>query len=121
MVSTPCGSLATMSSHWAALSAARTSSSVASGRAARTFSARVWRKSLFVWKTKATWSMSSCGSMSRTSTPPTRTEPESASQKRGISCAQVDFPPPEGPTSASVAPAGTVKLTWSTAGASAPA
>ena len=58
--------------------------------------------------------------MSRTSTPPTSTLPEFASQKRGMSEAHVDLPPPEGPTSASVLPAGISKLTWSTAGTSAP-
>ena len=45
--------------------------------------------------------------MRRTSTPPTKTEPSSASQKRGTSDASVDLPPPDGPTRATVAPAGT--------------
>ncbi len=50
--------------------------------------------------------------MSRTSTPPTSTRPPSTSQKRGTRLAAVVLPPPEGPTSATVAPAGTSKLTW---------
>ena len=120
MVSMPCGSLATISSHWAAERAARTSSSVAVGLEARTLSASVCRNSWLVWNTKATWSISSCGSISRTSTPPTSTRPAETSQKRGIRLAQVDLPPPEGPTSARVLPAGTLKLAWLTAGASAP-
>lgn len=45
---------------------------------------------------------------------------EETSQKRGIRLAQVDLPPPEGPTRARVLPAETLKLTWLTAGASAP-
>ncbi len=120
IVSAPSGILAMMSSHCAAASAASASSRDASGRAARTFSSSVWRKSRFVWNTNATRSMRSCGSMSRTSTPPTRTLPASTSQKRGTSAAVVDLPPPEGPTSATVEPAGTAKLTSESAGASAP-
>ena len=77
-------------------------------------------KSRFAWKTKATRPMRSAGSMSRTSVPPTRTCPESASQKRGTRLAAVVFPPPEGPTSATVAPAGTSKETWSSAGSPLP-
>ncbi len=58
--------------------------------------------------------------MSRTSTPPTSTCPPSASQKRGTRLAAVVLPPPDGPTSATVEPAGTVKLTCDSAGVSAP-
>ena len=97
-----------------------TSSRVASGRAARTFSRTDCEKSRLAWKTKATRPMRSRGSIWRTSMPPTRTRPESTSQKRGTRLAAVVLPPPEGPTSATVAPAGTSKLTWSSAGASAP-
>ena len=97
-VSRPCGSFATMSSHCAARSAASTCSRVASGLAARTFSPSVPLNSRLVWKTNAILSISSCGSASRTSTPPTSTRPAVASQKRGIRLAHVDLPTPDGPT-----------------------
>ena len=116
----PCGSFSTMSSHWAAESAASTSSRVASGRAARTFSKTLCLNRRFAWNTKATRPMRSCGSISRTSTPPSRTVPPLTSQNRGTRLAAVVLPPPEGPTSATVAPAGTSKLTCESAGSSAP-
>ena len=58
--------------------------------------------------------------MSRTSTPPTLTLPESTSQKRGTRLAAVVLPPPEGPTSATVEPAGTSKLMSTSASPEAP-
>ena len=119
-VSSPCGSFATMSSHCAACAAASTSSRVASGRAARMLSSRLCLNSLSFWNTKATRSMSSACGMDRTSTPPPSTRPALASQKRGTSEAAVVLPPPEGPTSATVAPEGTCSTTSSSAGASAP-
>ena len=53
--------------------------------------------------------MSTCGLICRTSTPPTSTTPDAASQKRGIRLAAVVLPPPEGPTSATVCPGSAVK------------
>ena len=53
--------------------------------------------------------------MLRTSTPPTSTRPSHASQKRGTRLAAVVLPPPDGPTNATVDPAGTLKLTWDSA------
>ena len=56
------------------------------------------------WNTKDTVSISSSLAMSRTSAPPMRMLPLPTSKKRGISPASVDFPPPEGPTSAAICP-----------------
>ena len=72
------------------------------------------------WNTKAIWSMSAWGSMSRTSTPPTSTAPEDTSQNRGIRLAAVVLPPPEGPTRATVCPGSAMKETWDKAGVSTP-
>ena len=72
------------------------------------------------WKTKAIWSMSTWGSICVTSTPPTFTTPEVASQNRGIRLAAVVLPPPEGPTRATVCPGSTVKERWERAGEAAP-
>ena len=49
--------------------------------------------------------------MSRTSVPPTRTVPRSASQKRAMSRAIVVFPDPDGPTIAHMERAGAVNET----------
>lgn len=48
---------------------------------------------------------------SRTSTPFSRTVPASVSYSRGRSCAIVDFPAPEDPTSAIIRPGAAVKET----------
>ena len=72
------------------------------------------------WNTKATCSISTWGSICFTSTPPTSTVPEVASQKRGMRLAAVVLPPPEGPTSATVCPGSTVNETCERAGTSAP-
>ena len=88
-----------------------TCSLVASGLAARTFSRiEVLNRRLF-WNTKATWSISTWGWIRVTSTPPTFTTPEAASQNLGIRLAAVVLPPPEGPTSATVCPGSAVKET----------
>ena len=119
-MSMPWGSFSRMSPHWAAISAARTCSRVASGRAARTFSKIEALNRRLFWNTKAIWSMSTWGSICRTSTPPTFTAPEAVSQNRGIRLAAVVLPPPEGPTRATVCPGSAVKETWERAGVSAP-
>mgnify|MGYP007134845489 CR=1 FL=1 len=116
----PFGSFSKMSPHWAAISAARTSPRVAFGREARTFSRIEALNRRLFWNTKAIWSMSTWGSICRTSAPPTFTMPEVTSQKRGIRLAAVVLPPPEGPTRATVRPGSTVKETWERAGVSAP-
>ena len=118
-VSSPSGSFATMSSHCAALAAASTSARVAPGRAARMLSAMLCLNSRSFWNTNATRSISARCGMSRTSTSPMRTAPSPTSQKRGTRLAAVVLPPPEGPTSATVAPAGTESVTSRSAGASA--
>ena len=56
-------------------------------------------------------SMSCAVGISRTSVPPTRTVPESASQKRAMSLAIVVLPLPEGPTIAHMPWAGTLSET----------
>ncbi len=109
-----------MSPHWAASSAASTSCRVAAGRAARTFSKMEVLNSRLFWKTKATRSIRMWGSICRTSTPPTLTEPVVTSQKRGIRLAAVVLPPPDGPTSATTWPGSAVKETWERAGVSVP-
>ena len=109
-----------MSAHWAASAAARTSSSLASGRPMRMLSASVPLNRRSFWNTKATVSISSAVGTARTSAPPTATVPSCGSQKRGMRLASVLFPPPEGPTSATVAPAGTSNVTSRTAGTAAP-
>lgn len=43
-------------------------------------------------------------------TPPIRISPSATSQKRGIRLATVDFPEPEGPTSAVISPWRAVKV-----------
>jgi hypothetical protein len=75
------------------------------------------------WKTRPTCRSRSSGEISRTSTPPTATVPEVASQNRGISRAIVDLPDPEAPTRAHTVPSGTSKETsvrasrgWSSSG-----
>ena len=96
---------------------ASTSSRLASGRAARTLSRTLCLKSLLAWNTNATRSMRSCGSMSRTSTPPTSTRPSRRprSEARGSrpwSCRRRSAPqappwsPPARRRSRSKAPAG---------------
>ena len=83
-------------------------------------SMRLRLKSRVFWKTKETESISSERGTSRTSTPPTSTRPSSTSQNLGTRLAMVLLPPPDGPTSAIVSPSGIAKLTFLTAGASAP-
>ena len=72
------------------------------------------------WKPNATCFMSSDSGMARTSAPPISTDPDCGSQNRGTRLAAVVLPEPEGPTSATVEPCGTVKLKWLSAGCSAP-
>ena len=59
---------------------------------------------------------SSSSLISRTSTPPMLTEPESTSQKRGMRRSMVVLPEPEGPTTAVIAPAGICALSPSRTG-----
>lgn len=68
------------------------------------------------WKTSDIELMSCWFVWARTSTPPTLMEPESTSQKRAMSLASVDLPPPEGPTSAVTVPGRQVRLTSSMTG-----
>lgn len=61
------------------------------------------------------WSIRSARRTSRTSLPRTSTFPEPTSQNRARRFATVDFPPPEGPTSAAMVCCGRVKeMLWST-------
>ena len=61
--------------------------------------------------TNATWSYSCVIGMSFSSWPPMVMLPEPASQKPAASLAMVDFPPPDGPTSAVILFCGMLRLT----------
>ena len=61
--------------------------------------------------TKLTYSDSWLRGMSFTLTSPMVMAPEVTSQNRAISLATVDFPPPEGPTSAVKLPCGRLRFT----------
>ena len=102
----------------AALAAASICSRVAPGRPSAMFARTVSWHSATSWKTMANWDSSHAWVASRTSTPPTRTVPESASQKRPTRRAIVVFPPPEGPTIAVTVPGSTEKDTSLRTGAS---
>ena len=55
-------------------------------------------------------SRSECSVTSRTSFPSIVTSPSVTSYRRGTSDSSVDLPAPDGPTTASIVPAGTVTL-----------
>jgi len=93
-----------MSIHCAALSAASTSPSVAFGLPMRTLSRILPLMKRLFWNTKETVSINSLLSMSFTFAPPMEILPLCGSKKRAMSAASVDFPPPEGPTNATVCP-----------------
>ncbi len=63
------------------------------------------------WVTTPIVSRNDCRVASRTSMPPTSTAPAVTSYTRGTSIAVVDLPAPDGPTSATICPGSTVKLT----------
>ena len=121
-VSRPSGRRATTSSMHAARAAASTSSRVAASFPMRMFASSVSASKKVSWNTNDTVSERRWDESSRTSTPPTRTEPSSASKNRRMSAAMVDLPPPEGPTRPVMLPEGSRKLTSSSArGPSGPA
>ena len=60
--------------------------------------------SLLFWNTNETVFISSSLEISRTSTPPILILPEFTSKNLEIRLASVDFPPPDGPTNATVCP-----------------
>ena len=93
----PCGMRLTNSSQLAARAAASTSSSVAPRLPRRMFSITVSSKSVTSWNTTEKSARSTSGSTVETSTPPTVTLPEEASQSRAARRAQVDLPEPDGP------------------------
>ncbi len=93
------------SSHLAARAARNTSSSVAAGFPSRIFSFNEQLNKKLSCVTKLTIFESSARGISLISIPPIRMEPSLTSQKRSISLATVDFPPPDGPTKA-------VTLSW---------
>ena len=80
------------------------------------FSATLSRKRWESWNTRLRLPISSSWPISRTSTPPTRTWPESTSQKRATRFARVDLPEPLGPTTAHTVPAGISSETLRNAG-----
>ena len=90
----------------AALAASSISASVASAFPRAMFARTVSVLSMTSWKTSDIDESSSREGWSRTSRPLTSTVPESTSQNRAMSLASVDFPPPEGPTSAVTVPGG---------------
>ena len=82
---------------------------MAEGRPKRTFSRmEAFSRRLF-WKTKETVFIRVSLSICRASTPPMRTTPFWGSKYRARMIARVLFPPPEGPTKATVRPAGMVR------------
>ena len=105
-VSAPWGSFSRISSHWALWRAAMISSRVASGLPIRTFSKIEALIRRLFWNTKETVFISSSLAMCFTSTPPIFTCPPCGSKNRQIRLASVVLPPPEGPTKATVCPAG---------------
>ena len=105
-VSHPFSSLLINSSHLAARAAWNTSSSVAVGLPSRIFSFNEQLNKKLSCVTKLTILESSARGISLISIPPILMEPLLTSQKRSISLATVDFPPPDGPTNA-------VTLSWS--------
>ena len=85
------------------------------------FSSREQRKRKLSWVTKLTYSESWERGMSFTLTPPTVISPPVTSQKRAMSLATVDFPPPEGPTRAVKLPSGSFRsMPWRTSSFSSP-
>ena len=90
----------------AALAAATRSSSEASGRARRRFSATLPWNSDACCGTHATRVRQSAGSSSDSGSPPTVTLPRSGSTNRRRTFATVVLPAPVGPTSATVRPCG---------------
>ena len=103
----------TNSSQFAARAAASTSSSVAPRRPRRMLPITVSSNSVTSWKTTEKSRSRTSGSTELTSTPPTVTRPELASQSLQLRRAQVDLPDPLGPTSAVTSPSRAVKLTSS--------
>ena len=103
-------------SAWAAFAASTTSSSVAPGLPRLMLSAMLSRNRWESWNTRLRLPINSSWLISRTSTPPTRTWPESTSQKRATRFASVDLPEPLGPTTAHTVPAGISSETSRNAG-----
>ena len=99
----------TKSSAWATRRASHISSSVASGLPYWRLLATVPENRYGFWGTNPIEPHSTSGSSSRTSTPPTSTEPDVASNSRGTKPTRVVLPAPVLPTMAVVVPATVVK------------
>src|SRR5579883_55782 len=82
-----------------------------SGAPSAMLSCRVVEKRNASWGTRATARRRDASAIRRTSCPSTRTRPAVGSNRRGTRWASVLFPDPEGPTSATVRPAGRVSVT----------
>ena len=93
------------------MAAATTCSWVASGRPNLMLFSTVSLKRYTDWNTMEMFFIRLSSLYSRTSWPPTVILPPWTSQKRAIRLHRVVLPPPEGPTTAVVLPAGTVRLT----------
>ena len=107
----PSGSRATTSSRPASLMAARTSSSLASGRPSRTLSAMERANRCGRCGTQASWARQASGSRSARSMSPIRTEPSRAGVRPSRTPSSVDLPQPLGPAIATTSPGSTVRDT----------
>ena len=119
-VSRPAGRSSTTSPSAARVTAAWRSASLASGRARRRLSATVPWKRCGDWGTQATVDRQSAASSAARSVDPTRIVPSSGSRNRRSRPTIVDLPAPVGPTIATRAPAGIVRLSPAIAGRARP-